>query len=175
MTRAKKLFVLLGCLILLVLITGLVYGRKPTPASYTQLFNFETDQIEQLQITNTYGTISFFRQNGTWTSPDINEPLNTELLDHMVYKLAHISILKTLPVAENLSSYGLDNPLCTVYASGPSTSPEGLNLSIGVIGEMSGMRYISVGDSNIYLVDPLILEELSHSPEEYITPDSVNK
>ena len=74
--------------------------------------------------------------------------------------------------AENLSQYGLDDPLCKIKIA---AGEENYEISLGNYSEMDEERYVSVGDGNVYLVqeDPLNAFDIELS--EMIQHDEIPK
>ena len=74
--------------------------------------------------------------------------------------------------AEDLSQYGLDDPLCKIKIA---AGEENYEISLGNYSEMDEERYVSVGDGNVYLVqeDPLNAFDIELS--EMIQHDEIPK
>ena len=161
MSRGKKLLLLLGVLVVLAA-AAVAVGRLsqeeedtvPEDISET-VFSVDADSVTALAWTYEDENLSFSRVNGSWTyDGDAVFPVDTSYLTAMLNALAEVRANKTIPDVDDLSQYGLAEPVCavTVTADGEGTFP----LLFGSETGMGGEVYCSVGDGNVYLVDSYI-------------------
>ena len=84
----------------------------------------------------------------------------------MVDTLVEVLAQETIAEPEDLASYGLDDPQCTVTLTADGTDYE---LLIGDETVLGGQLYLSTGDGSVYLVDTpcwtLCLRPVRHHPD----------
>ena len=160
MSRGKKLLLLLGVLVLLaaaVIAIGRLSPEEEDEAALeggsTPIFSVDADNVTALAWTYEGENISFTRTDSGWVyDGDAAFPVDTSYLTSMLNTLGQVRANKTIPDVDDLSQYGLAEPVCsvTVTADGEHT------LLFGNETGMGGEAYCSVGDGSVYLVDTYV-------------------
>ena len=175
MKRAKKLLILLG--VLIVVCAAAFAASKLNPELNTgsddtessAVFTLDADSVTSLSFRYT-GSLSFERDGGTWYSNDDPDfPLDSSRIDRMVSAISSISAERTIDEPAALSEYGLSNPICQVTVS--TGSGEQSVLSFGSEAELGGSRYMSTGDSKVYLVDKNIIDSFDCGLYDLVTKE----
>lgn len=173
MTRSKKLLGLLLAFVLLMggalLAKGLDQENQEAETSPLLTLNDQT----VTSLTWTYGeeTLTFTRTDGAWSySEDPAFPLDESCLTAMTETLAGLTSQKTIQDPQDLAQYGLDTPVCTIeVVSGDRTT----QLAIGDESALDGLRYLSAGADQVYLVDPALLDTFSYGLYDLIQKEDI--
>lgn len=164
MTRGKKLVLLLLVLAILMVATILVMELVPDDqtseeeTAYT-IFTLDMDQVTGLSWTYDGEEVTLARdEENNWTYPaDGAFPLDQSYPDAMVQTLSEIQAYRTIENPEDLSSYGLEDPLCAITVEADQT----WQLALGDETSLGGQRYLSLGDGKVYLVDADLLDDFA--------------
>lgn len=164
MKRGKRLLLL--CLALVVVASAAFAALKLVPdetveeAETVQVCSFDEDSITKLQWTYEGETLCFDSDGSVWTyDADEDFPLDQAYMSAMTGAVSEVTATKVIEGADDLSEYGLDEPVCSVAvtASGETTT-----IDIGDETSLDGLRYVSVGDGNVYLVSSDLLTNFSY-------------
>ena len=88
----------------------------------------------------------------------------------MVDTLAEVLAQETIAEPEDLASYGLDDPQCTVTLTADGTDYE---LLIGDETVLGGQLYLSTGDGSVYLVDTSLLDAFAYGLYDIIQMEEI--
>lgn len=175
MTRGKKLISLLAALIVLVgaifAVTRLVPDEDAIMEEATfSIFTLET--TDAAELTWSYGdeTLTFENIDSSWVyTADSSFPLDSSYLDSMLSTLSDVTATKTIETPDDLSQYGLEDPVCTVSITTDAVT----SFQIGDETSMGGERYLSLGDGNVYLVDDSILDSFAYGLYDIVQKESI--
>ena len=175
--KKKNLKLLILLLVLAALVGGTKLAEQMTVKAEQQaeeeasasvtVFSLDPDAIETLSYTYEDETLTFEKSNDRWVYTDEPEfPLKQSRVQVMANALEEISAVKTIESPDDLSPYGLDEPVCTVTADGQT-------LLLGDEQELDGYRYISVGDGNVYLTSTDLLSSFSYDLDDMIQNETI--
>lgn len=161
MTRGKKLISML--LVLVLLIGGVCVVKLVTPEEedstettgevVTELVSVDPEMVTSVSWTYQEESLTFSYDGESWTyAEDDKFPLNENYLNTMMNSISSISVSKTIEAPEDLSQYGLEEPVCTVSV----TTDETLTFQFGDTASLADAQYFTCGDGNVYLVDTSI-------------------
>jgi hypothetical protein len=158
MKRAKKLYVLLGVLVVVCIVTIVVsriqIKREEIKNSDEIILELPTDSVESLSWT--YNDTSFaFHKDGTWLyDEDEAFPVDETAIESLLEQFESFGVSFVIEDVEDYGQYGLDDPECTIQLTADGTDYE---IDLGTYSTMDEERYVSIGDGNVYLVthDPL--------------------
>ena len=177
MKRNKKLLYLLGALALLVaaavVVTRLDFEGESATATDTGtvVFSVSEDAVTGISWTYQADTLTFSRSETVWSyDADAAFPVNTEPLEEMVDTVSEITASKTLEEPEELSQYGLTDPLCTITVTADGESHQ---ILLGNETSMGGAIYVSIGDGNVYLVEESILSVFSYGLYDLVQTEQI--
>ena len=107
------------------------------------------DEITRVSITNETGTMTFEKEDDTWSyGEDADFPLDQDLLSAKLDTLASLTANRELEGVEDLSEYGLDDPAIEVTVD---TDEESYTLGIGDSNSSTGDYYVKVdGEDTVY-------------------------
>lgn len=175
MTRGKKLVLLLGVLLVLMTVTVLVMEFSPDENAEEEaavtVFTLDMDQVTGLSWTYEGEEVSLERDGeNNWTYPaDDAFPLDQSYPDAMVQALSEIQADRIIEEPEDLSEYGLADPVCSITVQADETR----QLAIGDETSLGGQRYLSLGDGNVYLVDASLLDDFALGLYDIVAKETI--
>ena len=175
MTRGKKLVLLLGVLLVLMTVTILVMEFAPDENAEEEaavtVFTLDMDQVTGLSWTYEGEEVSLERDaENNWTYPaDDAFPLDQSYPDAMVQALSEIQADRIIEEPEDLSEYGLADPVCSITVQADETR----QLAIGDETSLGGQRYLSLGDGNVYLVDASLLDDFALGLYDIVVKETI--
>ena len=177
MKRSKKIFALLGVLVIMIVATFIVQALTPDEDTsltgddaVVNILSLDTAMIEALSWTYEEQTLSFVFYEDTWSyADDKSFPLNSSYISSMLSSIKNINAEKTIENVQDFSQYGLSEPACTI-SIGCGTD---YTLLIGDETAVDSLRYFSIGDGNVYLVDSSILDAFSYGLYDLVQNESI--
>lgn len=158
MNRSKRLSVLLLVLVIFCVLTLGVskYEERKEKIKNSDEIIMELDSEDVTELSWEYESETFaFHKDESWLyDEDEHFPVNEEKIEQLLENFQSFGVSFMIEDAEDLSQYGLSNPLCTIHIG---LENENYEISLGNYSEMDEERYVSIGDGNVYLVkdDPL--------------------
>ena len=176
MTRAKKLIALSSVLVVLALaalILTLVFRESGTveeePA--VSIYEMSEDTAAALSWQNDEETVSLVYSDDAWAwADDAQFPLDQSLVQTVVDSFVTVSADKTITEPGELADYGLETPLRTVSITDENGT---VTLSFGDTAGISGDRYCSLGDGNVYLVPASLYSALDSGLYDLVETESL--
>ena len=178
MKRGKKLIALFCVLIVLTGATfaaKLITPKEDTSETTTDAIKFtiltiESEMVDSLSLTYDNETLNFTYSEDTWSyADDATFPLDASYISSMLSSISNIEASKMIEDVEDFSQYGLDEPICKISVGYGS----GYELLIGDTTAVDGLRYFSIGDGNVYLVDESILSAFSYGLYDLLQTESL--
>ncbi len=158
MNRSKRLSVLLCVLVIFCALTLGVskYEERKEKIKNSDEIILELNSEDVTELSWEYGAETFaFHKDENWLyDEDEHFPVNEEKVDQLLENFQSFGVSFIIEDAEDLSQYGLGDPLCTIHIG---LEEENYEILLGNYSEMDEERYVSIGDGNVYLVkdDPL--------------------
>ncbi len=152
MSKSKKLFVLLGVLLVVCVATFAIsrYETKKEEIRNSDevILTIDADTVSSLSWK--YGSEELgFHKDETWLyDEDEAFPVNEEKIDELLNVFKEFGVSFAIENVEDYGQYGLDDPMCTINISAGDTE---YKISLGDYSAMDSERYISIGDGNVYL------------------------
>ncbi len=152
----KKLTLLtcvLACLIVITAMLNLIPEKSEEQTQVFYLQNKELNDVERIDIKNTHGNYSVWREEGGYIIEDLPaHSINIEYLEMLLKESSKIEYLDSVKNGEDLTPYGLDSPQAEVSVKYTDGTEE--NLLIGGSEPLSEGRYfMRQGGREIYLMD----------------------
>lgn len=174
MKRGKKLLLL--TLVLVVVAGAALAALKFMPDEEVE----ETESISVLTLdaesitglTWSYGdeSLSFVCDGSVWSySEDADFPLDTSYMSAMTSAVSDISAEKVIEEASDLAEYGLDEPVCSITVTAEAET----TIDIGDETSLDGLRYVSIGDGNVYLVSSDLLTNFSYGLYDLVAKETL--
>lgn len=172
MTRGKRLALLLLALVVLALAafaaTRLNRDGEEAEAETMVVYALDESALETLAWTYQGETMSFDYADGTWTyNGDEAFPVNTSLMDQMLYNLQQVTAVTSITDPGDLSVYGLEDPAVSVSVNGEKV------LDISEASNLDGNRYLADAAGNVYLGSSGLLDTFTYGLYDLVRMESV--
>lgn len=118
------------------------------------IVNMDSENVTGLVILLEGQEAAFTKSEDTWTKDgEENFPVNSSLLDSLASTFAGLTADRTLTDIEDLSEYGLDEPLTSVTLT--DADGETVKISVGDENKDTGKYYVNLNDETetVYTVD----------------------
>ncbi len=159
MNKMRKLYVLLGVLVLACGITFFVSRQEEKKEqiknSDETIFSVDTESVTALSWEYAGNTFSFHKSGGKWIyDTDENFPVNEDKIESLLSQFTEFGASFVIEEVDDFGQYGLSDPLVTISVTAGEESYE---INLGDYSTMDAQRYVSIGDGKVYLVkhDPL--------------------
>lgn len=170
MTKQKKQLAIMA--VLLAVLLGVwaalsAYNRALTQQKSENAVKLcQLENIRAISYENQYGSFSFTCTDGDWSyDADPEFPLDDSHLNSIATDLSDLSAQRSFTASEELSSYGLSEPVMTVTAT---TESETVTIQIG---SQTGSYYyakLSGDDETIYTISSTLIGHLSNNLEDLV-------
>ena len=158
MNRAKKLGILSGVLIV-ACIAALVAlhtdeKQEEIKTNGQTVLSIDPAKVTALSWTQDGTTLSFHRDDVWQYDDDAGFPVSDSAMDTLLEQFHTFGAAFTIENADDLSQYGLDDPICTITLT---TDDQTYTVRLGDYSTMDSQRYVDIGDGNVYLAasDPM--------------------
>lgn len=175
MAKLKKLCILLGVLAAVCIATIIVSNheikKEKIKNSDEVILEVPSDTVSSLSWTYDGNTLSFTKQDDTWSyDADPTLPVDPDKIDQLLKLFEEFGVSFVIEEPESLDQYGLDKPECTV-----SFTADGKDhtLKLGGFSTMDSERYVSIDDGNVYLVKTDPLDAFDKTADDFIKSDEV--
>ena len=160
MNRSKRLYLLIGVLVVAsaatFAVTRMEDKKEQIKTSGEVVLEIDPDSIDSLSWIYDGTTLAFHKNDdGTWLYDDDEAfPVDPDKIQTLLEQFEAFSAAFTIEDPDDLSSYGLSDPTCTISLTASDTS---YTIELGSYSTMDEQRYVSDGDGNVYLAvsDPL--------------------
>jgi len=152
MKRAKRIYVLLGILAVACIGTFLVMHiedkKEQIKNSDEIILEVSEDSVTSLSWEYEDTALAFHKGDSWLYDDDEAFPVNEEKVAELLSGFEAFAVSFIIENVEDYGQYGLDNPVCTISLS---TEDESYEILLGDYSAMDSLRYISIGDGNVYL------------------------
>lgn len=174
MHKAKRIYVLLGVLVVLCIAVLAVSQHEEKKEQIKSgekiILEIPADSVTALSWTNEEGTFSFTK-GSSWTYDGNNAfPVDRQKIENLISQFESFTAAFTIENVEDEAMYGLDEPVCTISVT---TEEETYQLKLGDFSKMDAQRYVSIGDGCAYLVSHDPLEEFDAVLRDMILDDTI--
>lgn len=151
MKRAKRLYVLLGVLVVVCIAAFAVVKHEERQEEIRNsgeiVLEIDPETVDALSWEYESESLAFHKDE-TWQYDEDAAFIIKEVTDY--------------------SQYGLDNPVCTIHLS---AGEEDYEIKLGNYSTMDSQRYLSTGDGNVYLVEDDPMEDYEITIRDMIAND----
>ena len=151
MKRAKRLYVLLGVLVVVCIAAFAVVKHEERQEDILNrreiVMEIDPETVDALSWEYESESLAFHKDE-TWQYDEEAAFIIKEVTDY--------------------SQYGLDNPVCTIHLS---AGEEDYEIKLGNYSTMDSQRYLSTGDGNVYLVEDDPMEDYEITIRDMIAND----
>jgi hypothetical protein len=153
MSRSKKLYILLGVLVVVCLITAIVshteQKKEEIKNSDETILAISPDDVNTLSWETEEYSYAFHR-DGSWVyDEDEAFPVSEDKIATLLGMFEDFGVSFIIENVTDFGQYGLDDPVCTINLA---TSDQTVKVELGAFSTMDSERYVSIGDGNVYLV-----------------------
>ena len=158
MSRSKKLYILLGVLVVACVatlaVTQIAERKEQIKNSGEPILELSGDSVQALSWEHKGETLAFHRDETWLYDGDEKFPVSEDKINELLEQFQPLSAAFVIEGVEDYEQYGLDNPVCTIHLT---TEEQSYEIKLGDFSKMDSQRYVSIGDGNVYLVqnDPL--------------------
>ena len=158
MSRSKKLYILLGVLVVACVatlaVTQIAERKEQIKNSGEPILELSGDSVQALSWEHKGETLAFHRDETWLYDGDEKFPVSEDKINELLEQFQPLSAAFVIEGVEDYGQYGLDNPVCTIHLT---TEEQSYEIKLGDFSKMDSQRYVSIGDGNVYLVqnDPL--------------------
>lgn len=172
MKRTKKLYVLLGVLLVVCAVTFGVskfeQKKEVIKNSDEIILKIASEDVQSLSWKNETDEFAFHKDEKWIYDADEAFPVDAEKIDDMLEQFEEFGVSFIIEDVEDYSQYGLDKPICTINLK---ANEETYEISLGDFSKMDSERYVSIGDGNAYLVKHDPLDEFDATLKDVIDHD----
>lgn len=174
MSRSKKLYILLGILAAVCVITFSVtkYEEHKENIKNSDEIILELNSDEVNAVSWEYESEKLaFHKKGNWIyDGDGAFPVDEEKIDELLEQFQEFGVSFIIKDVEDFGQYGLDDPVCTINVE---TADEDYEILLGDYSTMDSQRYVSIGDGNVYLIKNDLLEYFDAALSDMIDHDEI--
>ena len=158
MSRSKKLYILLGVLVVACVttlaVTQIAERKEQIKNSGETILELPSESVQSLSWEYNGEVLSFLKGEVWIYSEDENFPVSEDKINELLEQFQPLSAAFVIEGVEDYEQYGLDNPVCTIHLT---TAEQSYEIKLGDFSKMDSQRYVSIWDGNVYLVqnDPL--------------------
>lgn len=158
MSRSKKLYILLGVLVVACVatlaVTQIAERKEQIKNSGEPILELSGNSVQALSWEHKGETLAFHRDETWLYDEDEKFPVSEDKINELLEQFQPLSAAFVIEGVEDYGQYGLDNPVCTIHLT---TEEQSYEIKLGDFSKMDSQRYVSIGDGNVYLVqnDPL--------------------
>ncbi|MGN0406270.1 MAG: DUF4340 domain-containing protein [Bariatricus sp.] len=158
MNRSKRLYVLLGILVVVCAVTFAVCKYEETKEKIKNsdeiILEVNSEDVTALSWECDSVSLAFHKDENWIYDEDEAFPVSEEKINDLLEMFQEFGVSFIIEEVEDFGQYGLDEPVCTIHIE---TEDQTYEIKLGDYSTMDSERYVSVGDDNVYLVkeDPL--------------------
>lgn len=174
MNRSKRLYVLLGVLLVCCVLTFGVSKyeehKEKIKNSDEIIMELDSEKVTSLSWENGSDTFAFHKDKKWLYDEDENFPVDEKKIDQLLENFESFGVSFIIEDAEDVSQYGLDHPVCRINID---AGKEAYEILLGDYSEMDEERYVSIGDGNVYLVKEDPMESFDIKLNDMIKNDEI--
>lgn len=174
MKRAKRLYGLLGILVILCAVTFAVnkYEEKKEKIKNSDeiILTLDPENVTNLSWSYSDSSLSFHKEENWVYDEDAEFPVDEEKIAGLLEIFEEFGVSFVIEDTEETGAYGLDQPECTIQIQ---TEDQDYEILLGDFSTMDSERYVSIGDGNVYLVKTDPLDTYEVTLEDMIQNDTI--
>lgn len=174
MKKAKKIYILLGILAVICLLTFLVSRQEEKKEriknSDEVILKIDSDDVTELSWETEKGSLAFHKEDSWVYDEDEEFPVNEKNIEKLLEMFKKFTVSFVIEDVEDYEQYGLNDPLCNIQIK---TKDKNYEIKVGDYSKMDEERYVSIGDGNVYLVKDDPLEAFSLELKDMIEDDEI--
>lgn len=172
MKRAKRLYVLLGVLVVVCIAAFAVVKHEERQEEIRNsgeiVLEIDPETVDALSWEYESESLAFHKDETWQYDEDAAFPVSEEKIQELLEPFQALEAAFIIEEVTDYSQYGLDNPVCTIHLS---AGEEDYEIKLGNYSTMDSQRYLSTGDGNVYLVEDDPMEDYEITIRDMITND----
>ncbi len=158
MKRYKRVFILLGVLVIVVAaafaVSHMRERREAIKTSGETFLAVPADSVTALDWTNGDTSLAFHKEDNWLWDGDGAFPVDQEKIAKLLAPFESMAAAFVIDDVTDYGQYGLEEPACTVHLTQGETET---TVKLGSYSALDEQRYVDIGDGKVYLVadDPL--------------------
>lgn len=153
MKRSKKLYILLGVLVVVFAATVAVLNyeekKEEIENSGQVIVAVSEEDVTGLSWSYQSNDLAFYKEEGWIYDGDDTFPVDEEKIGDLISCFEEWEASFVIENVDDFGQYGLEKPECSITLK---TGEETLEILLGDFSTMDSERYVSIGDGNVYLV-----------------------
>lgn len=153
MKRFKKIFILLGVLVIACIATIIVTRTEQKKEQIKNadeiILSVTADSVDSLSWEYDDTALSFHKEDAWLWDEDADFPVDGEKTAKLLSDFEEFGAAFIIEDVEDFGQYGLEKPTCTIRFS---ANGQEYTVLLGAFSTMDSQRYVSIGDGNVYLV-----------------------
>lgn len=174
MKRAKRIYGLLGVLVVLLIATLVVVQYKEKKEeiknSGETILKVDPEEVTSLSWTCDNGSFGFHKEENWIYDEDEAFPVKEEKIKALLSSWEDVKAAFVIENVEDYGQYGLDDPECRISVK---TEAKEYEILLGDFSTMDSQRYFSMGDGNVYLIADDPAEDYEIELKDLIAQDEV--
>lgn len=172
MKRAKRLYVLLGVLVVVCIAAFAVVKHEERQEEIRNsgeiVLEIDPETVDALSWEYESESLAFHKDETWQYDEDAAFPVSEEKIQELLESFQALEAAFIIKEVTDYSQYGLDNPVCTIHLS---AGEEDYEIKLGNYSTMDSQRYLSTGDGNVYLVEDDPMEDYEITIRDMIAND----
>lgn len=172
MKRAKRLYVLLGVLVVVCIAAFAVVKHEERQEAIRNsgeiVLEIDPETVDALSWEYESESLAFHKDETWQYDEDAAFPVSEEKIQELLEPFQALEAAFIIEEVTDYSQYGLDNPVCTIHLS---AGEEDYEIKLGNYSTMDSQRYLSTGDGNVYLVEDDPMEDYEITIRDMIAND----
>lgn len=172
MKRAKRLYVLLGVLVVVCIAAFAVVKHEERQEEIRNsgeiVLEIDPETVDTLSWEYESESLAFHKDETWQYDEDAAFPVSEEKIQELLESFQALEAAFIIKEVTDYSQYGLDNPVCTIHLS---AGEEDYEIKLGNYSTMDSQRYLSTGDGNVYLVEDDPMEDYEITIRDMIAND----
>ena len=141
MSRSKKLYILLGVLVVACVatlaVTQIAERKEQIKNSGEPILELSSDSVQALSWEHKGETLAFHRDETWLYDEDEKFPVSEDKINELLEQFQPLSAAFVIEGVEDYGQYGLDNPVCTIHLT---TEEQSYEIKLGDFSKMDSQR-----------------------------------
>lgn len=174
MSRSKKIYILLGVLVLVSLaafgVSRYHERKEEIKNSDEVILEVSGEDVTSLSWEYEGESLAFHKGENWLYDEDEAFPVDEEKIAGLLSQFEQFGVSFIIENVEDYGQYGLDKPICKINLG---TGDKTYEIQLGDYSAMDSKRYVSIGDGNVYLVNHDPFEDFEATIRDMIKQDEI--
>ena len=174
MKKAKKIYALLGVLLVICVATFVISRQEEEKEKIKNsdaiILTIDSESVTALSWEYDETSLAFHKDEKWLYDEDEAFPVDEEKIADLLEQFSEFGVSFEIEDVEDYSQYGLDDPTCTIKIT---AGEEEYTILLGAYSTMDEERYVSIGDGKVYLVSHDPMEDYEITIRDMIKDDEI--